>query len=84
MLNGAVMVMADLSRALTIHLPNGLDGGVLYGSGTKSSGVGTDPQGSDHRRNRDGRLLLVGDIVDTGLTLSYLVSSLRARGDPPA
>jgi hypoxanthine phosphoribosyltransferase len=50
-----------------------------YGSGTKSSGVvqilkdlTTDVTGMD--------VLLVEDIVDTGLTLSYLVSSLRTRG----
>ena len=78
-LNGAVMVMADLSRALTIHCQMDWMAVSSYGSGTKSSGVvqilkdlTTDVTGMD--------VLLVEDIVDTGLTLSYLVSSLRSRG----
>ncbi len=77
-LNGAVMVMADLSRALTIHCQMDWMAVSSYGSGTKSSGVvqilkdlTTDVTGMD--------VLLVEDIVDTGLTLSYLVSSLRSR-----
>jgi hypoxanthine phosphoribosyltransferase len=78
-LNGAVMVMADLSRALTIHCQMDWMAVSSYGSGTKSSGVvqilkdlTTDVTGMD--------VLLVEDIVDTGLTSSYLVSSLRTRG----
>ena len=71
--------MADLSRALTIHCQMDWMAVSSYGSGTKSSGVvqilkdlTTDVTGMD--------VLLVEDIVDTGLTLSYLVSSLRTRG----
>jgi hypoxanthine phosphoribosyltransferase len=78
-LNGAVMVMADLSRALTIHCRMDWMAVSSYGSGTQSSGVvrilkdlSTDVAGHD--------VLLVEDIVDTGLTLSYLVSNLRSRG----
>jgi hypoxanthine phosphoribosyltransferase len=78
-LNGAIMVMADLSRALTIHCRMDWMAVSSYGSGSKSSGVvrilkdlSTDVTGLD--------VLLVEDIVDTGLTLSYLVTNLRSRG----
>ena len=78
-LNGAVMVMADLSRALTIHCRMDWMAVSSYGSGTQSSGVvrilkdlSTDVAWHD--------VLLVEDIIDTGLTLSYLVSNLRSRG----
>src|SRR3712207_3005734 len=78
-LNGAVMVMADLSRALTIHCRMDWMAISSYGSGTKSSGVvrilkdlSTDISGVD--------VLVVEDIIDTGLTLSYLVSNLMSRG----
>src|SRR3954453_284670 len=77
-LNGAVMVMADLSRALTIHCRMDWMAVSSYGSGSKSSGVvrilkdlSTDVTGM--------HVLLVEDIIDTGLTLSYLVSNLRSR-----
>ncbi|HEY5820940.1 MAG TPA: hypoxanthine phosphoribosyltransferase [Propionibacteriaceae bacterium] len=78
-LNGAVMVMADLSRALTIHCRMDWMAVSSYGSGTKSSGVvrilkdlSSDITGMD--------VLVVEDIIDTGLTLSYLISNLRSRG----
>ena len=78
-LNGAVMVMADLSRALTIHCRMDWMAVTSYGSGTQSSGVvrilkdlSTDITGV--------HVLVVEDIIDTGLTLSYLVSNLLSRG----
>ena len=78
-LNGAVMVMADLSRALKIHCRMDWMAVSSYGSGTKSSGVvrilkdlSTDITGV--------HVLVVEDIIDTGLTLSYLVSNLLSRG----
>ena len=77
-LNGAVMIMADLSRALSVHCRMDWMAISSYGSGTKSSGVvrilkdlSTDIAGMD--------VLVVEDIVDTGLTLSYLISNLRSR-----
>ncbi len=77
-LNGAVMVMADLARALTIHADMDWMAVSSYGSGTTSSGVvrilkdlDTDIEGRD--------VLLVEDIVDTGLTLDYLIKNLRSR-----
>jgi hypoxanthine phosphoribosyltransferase len=78
-LNGAVMVMADLSRALTSHCRMDWMAISSYGSGTKSSGVvrilkdlSTDITGV--------HVLVIEDIIDTGLTLSYLVSNLLSRG----
>ena len=78
-LKGAVMVMADLARAM--HLPAEMDWMAIssYGSGTKSSGVvrilkdlDTDITGK--------HVLVVEDIIDSGLTLSWLLGNLRSRG----
>jgi len=77
-LNGAVMVMADLSRALTIHCEMDWMAVSSYGSGTKSSGVVRilKDLGADISNRH---VLIVEDIIDTGLTLSYLVQNLRTR-----
>src|SRR5712671_5246105 len=77
-LKGAVMVMADLARAM--HLPAQMDWMAIssYGSGTKSSGVvrilkdlDTDISGK--------HVLVVEDVVDSGLTLSWLAGNLQSR-----
>ncbi|RAY15368.1 hypoxanthine phosphoribosyltransferase [Actinomadura craniellae] len=77
-LKGAVMVMADLARALSSPVSMDWMAVSSYGSGTTSSGVvrilkdlDTDIMGRD--------VLIVEDIVDSGLTLSWLVSNLRSR-----
>ena len=77
-LRGAVMVMADLSRAMPRHLEMDWMAVSSYGSGTKSSGVvrilkdlDTDISGRD--------VLIVDEIIDTGLTLSWLVNNLSSR-----
>ncbi len=78
-LKGAVMVMADLARAM--HLPARMDWMAIssYGSGTKSSGVVRILKDLD--TDITGRhVLVVEDIVDSGLTLSWLVGNLRSRG----
>jgi hypoxanthine phosphoribosyltransferase len=78
-LKGAVMVMADLARAL--HLPVSMDWMAIssYGSGTKSSGVVRILKDLD--ADISGRhVLIVEDIVDSGLTLSWLVHNLESRG----
>jgi hypoxanthine phosphoribosyltransferase len=78
-LKGAVMVMADLSRAL--NHPAEMDWMAVssYGSGTKSSGVVRILKDLD--RDITGRnVLVVEDIVDSGLTLSWLLRNLRSRG----
>ncbi|HET9898519.1 MAG TPA: hypoxanthine phosphoribosyltransferase [Streptosporangiaceae bacterium] len=77
-LKGAVMVMADLARAM--HLPVSMDWMAIssYGSATTSSGVVRILKDLD--ADISGKhVLVVEDIVDSGLTLSYLVNNLRAR-----
>lgn len=78
-LKGAVMVMADLSRKL--HTPLSMDWMAVssYGMSTKSSGVvrilkdlDTDVAGRD--------VLIVEDVIDSGLTLSWLKDNLLSRG----
>lgn len=78
-LKGAVMFMADLSRA--IQLPVNMDWMAVssYGSGTQSSGVVRILKDLDS--DVLGRhVLIVEDIIDSGLTLSWLMSNLTARG----
>jgi len=78
-LKGAVMVMADLSRAM--HLPIQMDWMAIssYGSGTKSSGVVRILKDLD--ADISGRhVLVVEDIIDSGLTLSWLIGNLQSRG----
>ena len=77
-LKGAIMVMADLARAM--HLPVEMDWMAIssYGSGTKSSGVVRILKDLD--TDITGRhVLIVEDIVDSGLTLSWLAGNLRSR-----
>jgi len=77
-LNGAVMVMADLSRALTIHCEMDWMAISSYGSGVASSGVVRILK--DLNTAIAGRhVLIVEDIIDTGLTLAYLAGNLRSR-----
>ncbi|HEX6336253.1 MAG TPA: hypoxanthine phosphoribosyltransferase [Jiangellaceae bacterium] len=78
-LKGAVMVMADLSRALNRQVETDWMAVSSYGSGTKSSGVVRILKDLD--TDLTGRhVLVVEDIIDTGLTLSWLISNLRSRG----
>jgi hypoxanthine phosphoribosyltransferase len=77
-LRGAVMVMADLSRALPRHVEMDWIAISSYGSGTKSSGVVRLIKDLD--TDITGRhVLIVDEIIDTGLTLSWLVNSLGGR-----
>jgi hypoxanthine phosphoribosyltransferase len=78
-LKGAVMVMADLARAM--RLPVQMDWMAVssYGSGTKSSGVVRILKDLDSDIT-DRHVLVVEDIVDSGLTLSWLVRNLQSRG----
>ena len=77
-LRGAVMVMADLARSFERHLEMDWMAISSYGSGTKSSGVvrilkdlDTDIMGR--------HVLIVDEIIDTGLTLSWLSTNLASR-----
>ena len=78
-LKGAVMAMADLSRALTLPVEMDWMAVSSYGSGTKSSGVVRIMKDLD--RDITGRhVLVVEDVLDSGLTLSWLLRNLRSRG----
>ena len=78
-LKGAVMMMADLARAL--HIPVEMDWMAVssYGNGTKSSGVVRILKDLDCDIT-DRHVLIVEDIIDSGLTLSWLMSNLGSRG----
>ena len=78
-LKGAVMAMADLTRAMQRHVEMDWMAVSSYGSGTKSSGVVRILKDLD--RDITGRnILIVEDIVDSGLTLSWLRANLMSRG----
>ena len=78
-LRGAVMVMADLARALHRHVEMDWMAVSSYGSGTVSSGVVRILKDLDS--DLTGRhVLLVEDIIDSGLTLSWLRGNLASRG----
>ena len=78
-LKGAVMTMADFVRSLNRHVEMDWMAVTSYGSGTKSSGVVRILKDLD--RDITGRdVLIVEDIVDTGLTLAWLKSNLQSRG----
>ncbi|WP_313356611.1 hypoxanthine phosphoribosyltransferase [Microbacterium sp.] len=78
-LKGAVMVMADFSRALPMDASMDWMAVSSYGASTKSSGVvqirkdlDTDLHGK--------HVLIVEDIIDSGLTLSWLLENFESRG----
>ncbi len=78
-LKGAVMFMADLSRAMQIPVQMDWMAVSSYGSGTVSSGVVRILKDLD--ADVLGRhVVIVEDIIDSGLTLSWLVGNLEARG----
>ncbi|GAB3615475.1 hypoxanthine phosphoribosyltransferase [Okibacterium endophyticum] len=78
-LKGAVMVMADLSRALTTHVQTDWMAVSSYGAGTKSSGVVQIRKDLD--TDLTGRhVLIVEDVIDSGLTLSWLIENFASRG----
>ncbi len=78
-LKGAVMVMADLARELRVHVDMDWMAVSSYGAGTRSSGVVRILKDLD--TDLTGRhVLIVEDIVDSGLTLSWLLANLESRG----
>ena len=78
-LKGAIMVMADLSRAMSSDPAVDWMAVSSYGVGTKSSGVVRILKDLDI--DISGRhVLVVEDIVDSGLTLSWLLRNLNSRG----
>ena len=78
-LKGAFAMMADLARHIRLPLDMDFMAVASYGAATKSSGVVRILKDLDH--DLEGRhVLLVEDIVDSGLTLHYLLENLRGRG----
>ncbi len=78
-LKGAVMVIADLARALRTPVSMEFMAVSSYGSGTSSSGVVRILKDLD--RDITGlHVLVVEDVVDSGLTLSWLLRNLSSRG----
>jgi hypoxanthine phosphoribosyltransferase len=78
-LKGAIMVMADLSRALRVPVSLEFMAVSSYGAATSSSGVVRINKDLD--RDITGKhVVVVEDIIDSGLTLSWLVRNLSARG----
>ena len=79
-LKGAVFFLSDLMRALEVPCEVDFMAVASYGSSTDSSGVVRILKDLD--ASIEGRdVLIVEDIVDSGLTLSYLLRTMRAR-DP--
>jgi hypoxanthine phosphoribosyltransferase len=77
-LKGAVLFIADLMRELTVPCEVDFMAVSSYGSGTDSSGVVRILKDLDAPiEGRD--VLVVEDIIDSGLTLHYLMKNLRAR-----
>ncbi len=78
-LKGSVVFMADLMRAVTIPCEIDFMSVASYGSGVKTSGVVKIIKDLDiDLKNRD--LLLVEDILDSGMTLNYIKNMLEQRG----
>ena len=77
-LKGAFVVMADLARHIDLPVEFDFMAISSYGSATKSSGVVRILKDLD-QEIADRHVLIVEDIVDTGLTLSYLLRNLAVR-----
>ncbi|MGH9831461.1 MAG: phosphoribosyltransferase, partial [Blastocatellia bacterium] len=78
-LKGAMLFMSDLMRTIDLNLSIDFIAVSSYGKGTNSTGeVRIIKDLDEPLEGRD--IILVEDILDTGLTLSYLVRSFRSRG----
>lgn len=78
-LKGAMVFMADLIRAIDLPLTIDFIAVSSYGSGTRSTGEVRIVKDLDHPLEGHD-VIFVEDILDTGLTLSYLLDTFRARG----
>ncbi len=77
-LRGAIIFMADLAREINLPVTFDFMDVSSYGTGTESSGVVRIIK--DMEENIEGRhLLIVEDIIDTGLTLKHVVDMLQTR-----
>lgn len=78
-LKGAFILMADIVRAIDLPLRIDFMAVSSYGSATKTSGVVRIIKDLDHEIEGQD-VVVIEDIVDSGLTLKYLVRYLKARG----
>jgi len=78
-LKGSVIFMADLMRAIKIPCTIDFMAVSSYGSGTKTTGVVKIIKDLDNEVVNGADLLIVEDILDSGVTLSYLMKILAAR-----
>jgi hypoxanthine phosphoribosyltransferase len=78
-LKGAFMFMSDLARAIDLPVEFDFMAVSSYGSATRTSGVVRIVKDLDVDLT-DRHVVIVEDIVDSGLTLQYLRKNLRARG----
>jgi hypoxanthine phosphoribosyltransferase len=78
-LKGSFIFLADLTRAIDLPLEVGFMGLRSYGSETETSGVVEITADLSHPI-QDKHVLVVEDIVDTGLTMKYLLENLSTRG----
>lgn len=79
-LKGAVMVVADFVLGAVHPGRDGLDGGQFLRVEHESLRCRANPQGPQCRPGRARDVLIVEDILDSGLTLSWLLRNLRSRG----
>ena len=77
-LKGASLFLADLARSINLPLRFDFMAVSSYGSATKTSGVVRILKDLDHEVEGED-VLVVEDIIDSGLTLNYLLRYLRAR-----
>ncbi len=77
-LRGAIMFLADITRACQLPLAVDFIAVASYGSSTRSSGVVRILKDLDEDL-RGRHVILVEDILDTGLTLNYLIKNMRTR-----
>ncbi|MGQ0679619.1 MAG: hypoxanthine phosphoribosyltransferase [Actinomycetota bacterium] len=77
-LKGAFMLMSDLARQIDLPLEFDFMAVSSYGSATKTSGVVRILKDLDYEIT-DRHVLLVEDIIDSGLTLNYLLKYLNGR-----
>jgi hypoxanthine phosphoribosyltransferase len=77
-LKGAFIVMADLARAVDLPVEFDFMAVSSYGAATQTSGVVRILKDLD-QEIADRHVLIVEDIIDSGLTLNYLIKSLRVR-----
>ncbi len=78
-LKGSVIFMADLMRAIKLPCQIDFMSVSSYGSGTKTSGVVKIIKDLDNEIVSGNDLLIVEDILDSGVTLEYLMKVLSAR-----